>query len=133
MRLVGFKAATVGVAHDRGQAPFGDPASHPAGGLAPQSGSIAGTDRHRTLHPATMNHPNPTLQRLQQAIALHQQGRTAEAERLYREVLKQHRDHPDALHLLGLALLHQGRAEEGMTPLKRAVKRNPKVAEYHTA
>ncbi|MFW6239653.1 MAG: tetratricopeptide repeat protein, partial [Thermodesulfobacteriota bacterium] len=44
--------------------------------------------------------------RLNEAVALHQEGRGDRAEVLYREVLAEAPGHPDALHLLGL-LLHQ--------------------------
>ena len=39
--------------------------------------------------------------KLQQALALHQQGQLAQAEPLYRAILKQAPTHFDALHLLG--------------------------------
>ena len=41
-------------------------------------------------------------QLLQIAIQHHQAGRLSQAESLYRQILLQHPDHPDALHLLGL-------------------------------
>lgn len=44
---------------------------------------------------------------LESALALHQAGRLAEAEPIYRAVLSAHPGEPDALHLLGV-LHHQG-------------------------
>ena len=58
---------------------------------------------------------------LDRAIALHQQGRAAEAEPLYRAFLVGQRDHFDALHLLGVALHQQGRDEEAVASIERAL------------
>ena len=54
--------------------------------------------------------------KLNQGTALHQQGKLAEAERCYEEVLQQQSDHFNALHLLGV-IAHQTRRTE------RAVER----------
>jgi cytochrome c-type biogenesis protein CcmH/NrfG len=37
------------------------------------------------------------------AVRLHQAGRLAEAERIYRQILGRQADHAGALHLLGVA------------------------------
>ena len=58
---------------------------------------------------------------LDRAIALHQQGRAAEAEPIYREVLAAAPDHFDALHLLGVALHQQGRDQEAVASIERAL------------
>ena len=47
-----------------------------------------------------------------QALALHQQGRLAEAVPLYREVLTREPHNSDALHLLGLAVAALGDLEQ---------------------
>lgn len=65
------------------------------------------------------------------AIEHHRAGRLADAERLYREVLAVERANPDALHLLGLALLAGGRAADAVKPLKAAVDLRPGIAEFH--
>ncbi len=62
---------------------------------------------------------------LQQAIALHQQGRIADAERLYRQILASAPNHFDALHLLGVIRHQQGRVPEALELIERALKRNP--------
>ena len=49
-------------------------------------------------------------QSIQQALALHQQGRLDEAEKLYARVLKAQRDNFDALHLLGMLNHQRGKA-----------------------
>ena len=43
--------------------------------------------------------------KFQQGLALHQQGKFAEAERIYEDVLRQAPAHFDALHLLGVIAL----------------------------
>jgi thioredoxin-like negative regulator of GroEL len=51
-------------------------------------------------------------QTMQEAVALHQQGRLREAEKLYARVLKAEPEHFDALHLLGLAKAQGGQMGE---------------------
>jgi hypothetical protein len=46
---------------------------------------------------------------LEQAIAHHQNGSLAEAERLYLQILKGQPGHFDALHLLGVVRHQQGK------------------------
>lgn len=60
-----------------------------------------------------------------QAVALHRQGRLAEAEALYRQVHAAFPDHPGALHGLGLVALRTGRPDEAATLLARAAKAAP--------
>ncbi|MEA2708106.1 MAG: hypothetical protein QOF78_707, partial [Phycisphaerales bacterium] len=55
----------------------------------------------------------------------------AQAEAMYREVLQRHPDHPDALHLLGVAAHQQGRHEEACALIRRAIARNPSCAAFH--
>ena len=49
-----------------------------------------------------------------QALAFHRQGRIAEAERLYRQVLNASPGHFDARHLLGMLRSQQGRHQEAL-------------------
>lgn len=60
-------------------------------------------------------------QTLAVATEHHRAGRTAEAERLYREVLAVSPGHPDALHLLGVIALQGGRAPEAVELIGQAV------------
>jgi len=64
-------------------------------------------------------------ERLQEAIALHQQGRLAEAEHRYRQILAGEPDHFDALHLLGVIRHQQGRTDEALELIGTALARNP--------
>jgi protein O-GlcNAc transferase len=65
------------------------------------------------------------------AIDHHRAGRVLEAEKLYRQVLAQAPDDPDALNLLGVACHQQGRREEALRLLARAIQVNPNLATAH--
>ncbi|HYD66256.1 tetratricopeptide repeat protein [Azospirillum sp.] len=67
---------------------------------------------------------------LRAAVALHQSGRLAEAERAYAAILAQHPDHPDALHLTGVACAQTGRAGAAVRFMAQAVALNPGSAAY---
>ena len=62
---------------------------------------------------------------LDQALALHQQGRMAEAERLYRQVLNASPDHFDGRHLLGMLRSQEGRHQEALTLIEGALLAKP--------
>src|SRR5262245_23429580 len=70
--------------------------------------------------------------KLNQGVALHRQGKLAEAERYYEEVLQQQPDHFEALHLLGVVACQTRRTERGAELLKRAIGLNLKVAAAHS-
>ena len=65
---------------------------------------------------------------LQQAISLHQQGRLADAEPLYRQILAKQPAHFDALHLLGVVRMQQGRGLEALELIEEALKVDPRSA-----
>jgi protein O-GlcNAc transferase len=65
------------------------------------------------------------------ALAHHQSGRLADAERAYRAILAQMPRHPDALHLLGL-LAHQcGKSQAGADLMHQAIAVRDDVAAYY--
>ena len=66
-------------------------------------------------------------QTMQEAVALHQQGRLREAEKLYARVLKAEPEHSDALQLLGLAKAQGGQMGEAFRLISAALKINPKA------
>ena len=66
--------------------------------------------------------------KLQQGLALHQQGRFSEAERVYEEIIQQEPNYFDALHLLGVVALQTRRTERAVELIAKAVKLNPNVA-----
>jgi tetratricopeptide (TPR) repeat protein len=59
---------------------------------------------------------------LQWATAAINQGRGEDAERFARDVLGRIAQHPTALHLLGCALLLQGRPAQAVAPLEKAAR-----------
>ncbi|MGA3066213.1 MAG: tetratricopeptide repeat protein [Tepidisphaeraceae bacterium] len=68
---------------------------------------------------------------LSQAVRLHQSGKLAEAQAIYRQILAVHPDHPDALHLLGFATFQSGQAQEGLALIQRAISLNQTKADYY--
>jgi protein O-GlcNAc transferase len=74
--------------------------------------------------------PQPTL--LQQALALHRQGRLAEAEARYREILEQAPADVDALHLLGVIAYQQKDFETAVRLISRALQIDPTCAPAHS-
>lgn len=68
--------------------------------------------------------PGTNHQALEHAALALQRQRPQEAERLASGVLKADRGNVTAAHLLGSALLLQGRAEEAIEPLRRAARRS---------
>lgn len=65
---------------------------------------------------------------LQQAIAAHQSGQFAEAEKLYRAVLLEQPQQADALALLGVVLAARNNTDEALTLIEKAVQLDPQSA-----
>ena len=68
---------------------------------------------------------------LRRAVALHNDGKLAEAERLYDAILAQQPGDPRALHLSGRAALGQGKLERALERLDRAIAAAPGAAAAH--
>jgi tetratricopeptide (TPR) repeat protein len=75
--------------------------------------------------------PQQAAATLQEAIALHQQGQLAAAEKIYARILKSFPDQFDALHLSGLAKLQGGKAGEAHRLIAAALKVAPRSADAH--
>jgi protein O-GlcNAc transferase len=60
------------------------------------------------------------------ALALHQQGKLAEAERLYREILREQPGHADALHLLGVVALQAGQPQTAVDLIGQSLQTLPR-------
>jgi tetratricopeptide (TPR) repeat protein len=73
--------------------------------------------------------PFDIAQTMQEAVALHRQGRPREAEKLYARVLKAAPQTFDALHLLGLVKAQDGQMGEAFRLMSAAVKINPQAAD----
>jgi Flp pilus assembly protein TadD len=65
------------------------------------------------------------------AMAKHQKGQLAEAEQMYRQVLRWRPDNPDAYHLLGLLAGQLNRFDDALALFEHAIAFNPAVPEYH--
>jgi tetratricopeptide (TPR) repeat protein/SAM-dependent methyltransferase len=65
------------------------------------------------------------------AVRHHQNGRFGDAERLYRQVLGQDADHPDALHLLGVLAYQGGQPAVARPLIERALAHRPAAPAYH--
>ena len=61
----------------------------------------------------------------------HLAGRLADAEPLYRQVIADHPDQPDAYHRLGMLACQAGNAEQAVTLIDRAIQINPNDWRYH--
>jgi tetratricopeptide (TPR) repeat protein len=89
-------------------------------------------DKVREMPAFKARHTQPRAQdpaaAIQQAIALHQQGRLAEAERIYEAVLRSHPRQFDALHLRGVLKHQQGDSVEALRLVAAALKADPKSA-----
>lgn len=71
------------------------------------------------------------LAALQEAIALHNNGRLDEADAIYRNILRQSPRHPDALHLRALICHSRGNFSEAASLAEAAIAFAPRVANLH--
>lgn len=69
---------------------------------------------------------------IESGVSHHHAGRLAEAEAIYRQVLAQTPDQPDALHLLGAIAGQTGRLDEAIDLISRAIAVHPTQAVYHS-
>ena len=68
---------------------------------------------------------------LNAAIALHESGRLHDAEIAYGRVIEETPGDADALHMLGILLIQQGRWPEARARLRSALELDPEVPEFH--
>jgi len=61
----------------------------------------------------------------EQGVAAHRTGKLAQAENLYRQILRADSTSFPALHMLGFLKAQQGRYDEAITLLNKALKQNP--------
>src|SRR5690348_1205199 len=88
------------------------------------AGSSRTSDRGHKLMKDPISRPTA----LEHAVALHQQGRLADAERAYRDILRQNPTDADAWHLLGIVALQSGHAEPAAALIARSIGINDQVA-----
>jgi protein O-GlcNAc transferase len=88
---------------------------------------------NRKQHRAAAKQPHAELaSAFSQALALHQAGRLAEAEKIYGQILKGQPNHFDSLHLLGVIFSQRGNHAEAVRQIEVALKINPKAASAHS-
>lgn len=68
----------------------------------------------------------------EQALQLHQNGRVAEAEALYRQILAVQPSHSGALHLLGVVVHQRGRSDLAVELIRRSIALDPKNPSAHS-
>ena len=66
------------------------------------------------------------------ATLRHQQGRLAEAERIYRQILGRQPNHFGALHLLGIIALQTQHTEQAVRLIRRAIALDPSSGAAHS-
>ena len=69
-------------------------------------------------------------QAIKKGIKSHRQGNLAEAERIYRDILKTNANHPDANHNLGLIVASLKKPETALPLFKAALQSNPRVGQF---
>ena len=75
----------------------------------------------------------PSVENLMtQAIAFHHDGRLAEAERVYRQVIRMDPDEAAALNYLGVVLHQQGDDDDAIGVLRRSVALRPDSIDFHS-
>ena len=78
-----------------------------------------------------MTNAAPDSNALARALSLHQAGRHAEAEAVYRAMIAQDPGRADARYLLVLLLTDTGRADEAAVEIAETIARAPSEALYH--
>jgi tetratricopeptide (TPR) repeat protein len=68
---------------------------------------------------------------LQSALAQHRAGNLRQAAEIYQRILLQNRDHPEALHLLGLIARQTGQQDAAIGLINRAIALRPEFAQAH--
>lgn len=75
--------------------------------------------------------PSNADQLFREAMRLHHSGELTQAERLYRRLLKQHRDHPDLSVMYGRLLVDRKEVKRGLDMMRKVIKKHPQVARLH--
>lgn len=70
-------------------------------------------------------------QTLQTALQYHRSGQLAQAETVYRQLLKIRPDNPQVRHLLGLVAYQRGDFAAAVTEIGKAIALQPREADYH--
>jgi protein O-GlcNAc transferase len=68
---------------------------------------------------------------LQQAVEHQKSGRLLEARQIFERILAEDPDHVDALHMMGVLAIQEGRPETAVELITRAIAMNDSVAAFH--
>ena len=82
----------------------------------------------------SLPHAPPSMtvsEAVQLALGHHRAGRLADAEALYRQILRVQPEHPKVLHGLGLMAAQSGRTDVAIALLERAIRSDPSDAAFH--
>ncbi|MGA2649393.1 MAG: tetratricopeptide repeat protein [Terracidiphilus sp.] len=83
--------------------------------------------------PETIQHPSPATQAMvTEALRHHQEGRLADAERMYRAILFIDPEQADCLHLLGMIAYENGHHENAVELIGKAIAIKGNAATYHS-
>src|SRR5271157_876168 len=77
--------------------------------------------------PLTGKTPAALREQFAKGLAEHKQGRIANAELFYKNILQKQPEHFDALHMLGVAALQTNRNALAIQLLQKAISINPNV------
>jgi predicted O-linked N-acetylglucosamine transferase (SPINDLY family) len=93
------------------------------------------SNRRARFRDASVKKPrtaNDTGSAFARALALHQNGLLADAQTLYREILRNLPNHFDALHLLGVSEHQSGHLDAAESLIRRALVIDPRSAAAHS-
>jgi predicted O-linked N-acetylglucosamine transferase (SPINDLY family) len=80
---------------------------------------------------ASGSHLVPRLARFEDALALHNQGRWAQAQAICEEIVRLQPEHAKSLHLLGVLAGQRGNHQQAIEWFGKAIKRNPGIAAFY--
>ena len=90
-----------------------------------------GQQAKSSLPDPALAHSSELTSTFNQALALHRDGRLANAEQLYRQILTVQPDHFDSLHLLGCIYQQRGNHADAIRQIDTALRINPNAAAAH--
>ena len=93
--------------------------------------AVTGSKSHTTPQKGTGTHDVSLATIFDQALEHHRDGRVAEAEQGYRQILDADPNHADSLHLLGMLAYEAGDCETAMERIRRAIAIHPRASSYH--
>ena len=87
--------------------------------------------RYKECHGRLTSDAPPAPDALSRALQLHQQGRIAEAQAIYRDVLAREPHHAVATHYLGMAMWQLGDAAEGERLMRLSLTHDASIPDFH--